>query len=70
MTTFNTSSEARVILMKTELAAYGINLTAASRIFIMDPVWDLSREAQAIKRAHRIGQTRYCFFLLHFVYFL
>jgi len=57
ITTFNTSS-VRVIIMTTELAAFGINLTAANRIFIMEPIDDPAMEAQAIKRAHRIGQTR------------
>lgn len=36
------------------IIAYGINLIAANYIFLMDPVWDLSKESQAIKRAHRL----------------
>jgi len=47
--------------MKTELAAYGINLVAATRIFLVDPLWDSAKESQAIKRAHRIGQTKEVF---------
>ncbi|ELR20957.1 helicase C-terminal domain containing protein, putative [Acanthamoeba castellanii str. Neff] len=61
LTTFNTSDYVRVILMKTELAAFGINLTAASHVFFVDQVWDPSVERQAIKRAHRIGQTKEVF---------
>lgn len=56
--TFNTSEAVRVIVMATELAAYGINLTGGSRIFFIDLVWEPSKEMQAIKRAYRIGQTR------------
>jgi len=58
ITTFNTNDDIRLIVMNTDLAAYGINLTAATYIFILDPVWDVSKERQAIKRAHRIGQTQ------------
>jgi SNF2 family DNA or RNA helicase len=46
--------------MKTQMAAYGINLVAANRIFLVDPLWDKAKEAQAIKRAHR-----YCESLQH-----
>lgn len=44
--------------MHTDHAAYGIDLTSATRIYFMDPVWDISKEKQAIKRAHRIGQRQ------------
>jgi SNF2 family DNA or RNA helicase len=33
-------------------------LTAADYVFILDPWWNPAVEAQAIDRAHRIGQTR------------
>ncbi|KAJ1674944.1 hypothetical protein EV182_002243 [Spiromyces aspiralis] len=61
ITTFNTSQIYSVILMDTRLAAFGINLTAASRIWFFSPVWQTSTERQAIKRAHRIGQARTVF---------
>jgi SNF2 family DNA or RNA helicase len=35
-----------------------LNLTAAEYIFLLDPWWNPAVEAQAIDRAHRIGQTR------------
>ncbi|CAN0548603.1 unnamed protein product, partial [Laminaria digitata] len=35
----------------------GLTLTAASTVYMMDPVWDAADEAQALNRAHRIGQV-------------
>ncbi|RKP07429.1 P-loop containing nucleoside triphosphate hydrolase protein [Thamnocephalis sphaerospora] len=58
ITTFNTSDNAWVIIMDTRLAAYGIDLSSASRVFFVAPVWQNAMMRQAIKRAHRIGQTR------------
>ncbi|ORE07008.1 hypothetical protein BCV72DRAFT_116262 [Rhizopus microsporus var. microsporus] len=56
--TFNTSENANVIIMPVRKAAYGIDLSSATRIFFVSPVWQTAMEQQAIKRAHRIGQTR------------
>ena len=56
--TFNTSLTYNVILMDTKLAAFGINLPTASRIWFFSPVWEVYIKRQAIKRAHRIGQKR------------
>ena len=44
--------------MDPRIAAHGLNIVAASRIYFANPIWQTNVEAQAIKRAHRIGQTK------------
>ncbi|KAJ2064144.1 hypothetical protein GGI17_001189 [Coemansia sp. S146] len=56
ITTFSTSTMYNVIVMDVVLAAYGIDLSAASRVWFISPIWQAARERQAIKRAHRLGQ--------------
>ena len=58
ITTFNTTQTFRVLLMNVYQAAHGLHIASASRVFFVNPVWQPNVEAQAIKRAHRIGQTR------------
>ncbi|RMZ86672.1 hypothetical protein DV736_g6101, partial [Chaetothyriales sp. CBS 134916] len=55
---FNTDTTTKVLLMDFKQAAHGLHVAAASRVYFVGPVWDVSAEAQAIKRAHRIGQTK------------
>ncbi|TKA68582.1 hypothetical protein B0A49_11473 [Cryomyces minteri] len=55
---FDQNEKFRVLLMDVKQAAYGLNLSSASRVFFVNPVCRPNIEAQAIKRAHRIGQTR------------
>ena len=39
----------------------GINLTAASKVYMLDPWWNPAVEEQAVDRVHRIGQDRRVF---------
>ncbi|KAG9900720.1 hypothetical protein KCV05_g16230, partial [Aureobasidium melanogenum] len=55
---FNQRPEHRVLLMDIGQAAFGLNFPSASRVFFINPVNRPQVEAQALKRAHRIGQTR------------
>jgi superfamily II DNA or RNA helicase len=50
-----------VFLVSLKAGGLGLNLTAASYVFILDPWWNPAVEAQAIDRTHRIGQTRAVF---------
>ncbi|KAK9472340.1 P-loop containing nucleoside triphosphate hydrolase protein [Dipodascopsis tothii] len=55
---FGSTDQYSVMLMDLQLAAHGLNVSAASRVFFVNPVWQPNIEAQAMRRAHRIGQTR------------
>ncbi|CZT22831.1 uncharacterized protein RCC_08537 [Ramularia collo-cygni] len=55
---FEEQTEDRVLLMDVKHASHGLNIPSASRIYFVNPVCRPDIEAQAIKRAHRIGQTR------------
>jgi superfamily II DNA or RNA helicase len=50
-----------VLLISLKAGGVGLNLTAAEYVFLLDPWWNPAAEAQAIDRAHRIGQTRAVF---------
>ncbi|TGO40581.1 hypothetical protein BHYA_0035g00550 [Botrytis hyacinthi] len=55
---FNSVAGFRVMLMDVNQAAFGLDMSAASRIYFVNPVFSPQVEAQAIKRSHRIGQLR------------
>lgn len=50
------SGERPIFLISLRAGGVGLNLTAASYIFLMDPWWNPAVESQAVDRAHRIGQ--------------
>jgi SNF2 family DNA or RNA helicase len=50
--------EVAVILVSLKAGGAGVNLTAADTVILYDPWWNPAVEAQAIDRAHRIGQTK------------
>lgn len=50
------NGDAQIFLISLKAGGFGLNLTAASYIFLMDPWWNPAVERQAIDRAHRIGQ--------------
>ncbi|XP_028294635.1 helicase-like transcription factor isoform X2 [Gouania willdenowi] len=47
-----------VMLLSLKAGGVGINLTAASRVFLMDPAWNPATEEQCIDRCHRLGQNK------------
>ncbi|KAL2461112.1 SNF2 domain-containing protein CLASSY 3 [Abeliophyllum distichum] len=52
------SSEAKVLLASERACSEGINLVGASRVILLDSVWNPSVERQAISRAYRLGQKK------------
>ena len=48
---------APVFLISLKAGGFGLTLTEADYVFLMDPWWNPAAEHQAIDRAHRIGQT-------------
>jgi SNF2 family DNA or RNA helicase len=55
---FQRDPNAAVFLLSLRAAGTGLNLTNASYVVLYDPWWNPAVEAQAIDRAHRIGQTK------------
>jgi superfamily II DNA or RNA helicase len=58
---FQNDPECRLFLISLKAGGVGLNLTAADYVFILDPWWNPAVEAQAVDRAHRIGQERQVF---------
>ncbi|KAG1854090.1 P-loop containing nucleoside triphosphate hydrolase protein [Suillus tomentosus] len=47
-----------IFILSARAGGLGINLTAADTVIFYDHDWNLSNDAQAMDRAHRLGQTR------------
>ncbi|MGA2253341.1 MAG: SNF2-related protein [Thermoguttaceae bacterium] len=58
---FQNDASCPLFLISLKAGGHGLNLTAADYVFILDPWWNPAVEAQAIDRAHRIGQERHVF---------
>lgn len=58
---FQTDDSVSVFLISLKAGGTGLNLTKADYVFLLDPWWNPAVEAQAIDRAHRIGQTKKVF---------
>ena len=52
------SGKAPAFLISLKAGGFGLNLVEADYVILLDPWWNPAVEAQAIDRAHRIGQTR------------
>ncbi|MGL5818322.1 MAG: SNF2-related protein [Phycicoccus sp.] len=50
--------DAPVFLISLKAGGFGLTLTEADYVFVLDPWWNPAAEAQAVDRTHRIGQTR------------
>jgi SNF2 family DNA or RNA helicase len=49
---------APVFLISLKAGGFGLNLTEADYVFLLDPWWNPATENQAVDRTHRIGQTK------------
>ncbi len=55
---FQEDDDCKLFLISLKAGGNGLNLTAADYVFILDPWWNPAVEAQAIDRAHRMGQSK------------
>jgi SNF2 family DNA or RNA helicase len=58
---FQNDPSVKLFLISLKAGGLGLNLHAAEYVYLLDPWWNPAVEAQAIDRAHRIGQTRHVF---------
>ncbi|GAA1930602.1 DEAD/DEAH box helicase [Nocardioides lentus] len=52
------SGEVPVFAISLKAGGTGLTLTEADYVYVLDPWWNPAAEAQAVDRAHRIGQDR------------
>ncbi|TPX65466.1 hypothetical protein SpCBS45565_g05120 [Spizellomyces sp. 'palustris'] len=50
--------EADVMLISLKCGAFGLNLTPANHVYLLDQHWNSSIQTQAIDRVYRLGQTK------------
>jgi len=58
---FQNDDSIRLFLISLKAGGLGLNLTKADYVFLLDPWWNPAIEAQAVDRAHRIGQQKTVF---------
>jgi superfamily II DNA or RNA helicase len=58
---FQNDPACKLFLISLKAGGLGLNLTSAGYVFLLDPWWNPAVEAQAVDRAHRIGQTQQVF---------
>jgi superfamily II DNA or RNA helicase len=51
--------EVPVFLISLKAGGFGLTLTEADYVFLLDPWWNPAAENQAVDRAHRIGQDKH-----------
>ncbi|PBP25151.1 DNA repair protein RAD16 [Diplocarpon rosae] len=57
---FKTDIKVECFLVSLKAGGVALNLTEASKVFIVDPWWNPAAEWQSADRCHRIGQGRPC----------
>ena len=55
------SGQRPVFLVSLKAGGFGLTLTEADYVFLLDPWWNPATEAQAVDRTHRIGQDKNVF---------
>ncbi|KAF4535889.1 Transcription termination factor 2 [Lasiodiplodia theobromae] len=55
---FRDDDSVQTMLISITAGGLGLNLTSASRAYVMEPQYNPAAEAQAVDRVHRLGQTR------------
>jgi SNF2 family DNA or RNA helicase len=58
---FQNDPKCPLFLISLKAGGHGLNLTAADYVYILDPWWNPAVEAQAVDRAHRMGQRKQVF---------
>ncbi|XP_028587090.2 helicase-like transcription factor isoform X1 [Podarcis muralis] len=54
----NAEGSPTIMLLSLKAGGVGLNLTAASQVFLMDPAWNPAAEDQCFDRCHRLGQKQ------------
>ena len=58
---FQDDPDIHLFFISIKAGGFGLNLTSADYVFILDPWWNPAVEEQALSRAHRMGQKKKVF---------